>query len=81
MKKHGSFTLNDDNTITGPSDYMNERYEKFKIECEKGTNPSLLSVIYCDTKEKFDADTVFLRALQLDYANWKGVNSLFKGLK
>ena len=80
MKKHGSFRLNDNNTVSGPSDYMNQRYPQFMEECRNGTNPSLLSVLYCTSKDE-DDDSIFLRSIQLDYANWHGVDSLIKSLR
>jgi hypothetical protein len=68
----GEFTYEKDGTVTGPAQYMADRFDKFRANLEAGRNAVFN---YGAMHGKGTAESLLLVALQTDYAAWKGMES------
>lgn len=75
--KYGSFEING-TTIEGPKEYMETRFDEFDHEVRTGRNESYIAVSYCNQGTQQE---LYMRALQLDYAGWHGVQQIISACK
>ena len=75
MATVGRFSMTSAGVVTGPADYMKERWPAFKAKLESGQS----AVFNYGAGRGGSLESLVLVAVQTDYAAWRGYKSLFGG--